>query len=197
MVRAALEALLAAFDDLRVVDGVGDAAGAVRSVAEHRPTVLVLDLTMPGDLTALDAIPRIRRDFPDTGIVVLTMQREPAFAHRALRLGALGYVLKESADTELVEAVRRAADGKAYVAAALGDLAGAGDSVSGADGLTQRELEVLRLIALGHTNVAIAEWLMLSVRTVESHRAHIQRKLGRWKRAELVRYAIDHHLLRR
>jgi two-component system response regulator NreC len=193
MVRDALEALLASDGDLRVVDAVGDAASALLSVAAHRPAVLVLDLTMPGELTALDAIPRVRRDFPDTRVVVLTMQRDPAFARRALRLGALGYVLKESADAELVEAVRRAAAGVRYVAEAIGDDTAAGDA--GADELTPREREVLRLIALGHTNAEIAERLTLSVRTVESHRAHIQRKLGRFRRAELVRYALDHHLL--
>jgi two-component system, NarL family, response regulator NreC len=192
MVRSALEALLAAHGDLRVVDAVGDARSALLSVAEHRPAVLVLDLTMPGDLTALDAIPRIRRDFPDTRVVVLTMQRDPGFARRALRLGALGYVLKESADAELVEAVRRAAAGERYVADVIGELAAGG---SGGDELTPREREVLRLIALGHTNAEIAERLTLSVRTVESHRAHIQHKLRRFRRAELVRYALDHRLV--
>src|SRR5262249_17376493 len=102
LVRAAPEALLAAHGDLRVVDAVGDAASALLSVAAHRPAVLVLDLTMPGELTALDAIPRLRRDFPDTRVVVLTMQRDRGFARRALRLGALGYVLQESADSQLV-----------------------------------------------------------------------------------------------
>jgi two-component system response regulator NreC len=153
--------------------------------------VLVLDLNMHGE-SGLEAIPRLRADAPDTAIVVLTMQRDPALARRALKLGARGYVLKESADTELVEAVRRAAAGARYVTPALA--AAARERAAGAE-LTPRECEVLRCIALGHTNREIAERLELSVRTVESHRAQIQRKLGRRKRAELVRYALDHHLL--
>ena len=125
------------------------------------------------------------------------MQDDPQFARQALRAGALGYVLKEAADAELVEAVRRAAAGQTYLNPRLGAaLAAAPPLAAGRPGdLTEREIEVLRLIALGHTNADIAEQLYLSVRTVESHRAHIQQKLRCSSRAELVRYALDHGLL--
>jgi two-component system, NarL family, response regulator NreC len=195
LVRAGVRLLLDAEDDLEVVADIADAGAALEGVLEWRPTVLVLDLNMPGELTALDAIPLVREGAPETAVVVLTMLRDPAFARRALKAGAVGYVLKDSADGELVEAVRRAAAGESYLTPQFGASAAYAGSGVGSDELTPREIEVLRLIALGHTNVAIAERLVLSVRTVESHRAHIQRKLGRPKRAQLVRYAIERRLL--
>ena len=125
------------------------------------------------------------------------MQEDPEYARRALRAGALGYVLKDAADGELVDAVRRVAEGGTYLNPALGArLATTPERPSGPPGdLSGREAQVLRLIALGHTNAEIAEQLFLSVRTVETHRAHIQQKLGRSTRAELVRYALDNGLL--
>ena len=125
------------------------------------------------------------------------MQDDPAFARQALRAGALGYVLKEAADEELLEAVRAAAAGETYLNPRLGArLAAEPPEPAGPpDDLTEREVEVLRLIALGHTNAEIGEQLYLSVRTVETHRAHIQQKTRRTSRAELVRYALDHGLV--
>src|SRR5947207_6192976 len=177
-----------------VVSEAGDADSALRTVLGHKPSVLVLDLNMPGKLTSLEAIPRVKDVSPATRIVVLTMQEDPEFARQALRSGAAGYVLKESADDELVEAIRRVADGATYLNPSLGAaLAAAPPEPAGPpDDLTEREVEVLRLIALGYTNAEIAQRLYLSVRTVESHRAHIQQKLGRSTRAELVRSALDH-----
>jgi two-component system response regulator NreC len=157
----------------------------------------VLDLNMPGELTSLDAIPKVAEVSPGTRVVVLTMQEDPDFARQALRAGAAGYVLKEAADSELVEAVRRAAAGETYLNPRLGAaLAAAPPAESGQpDDLSEREVEVLRLIALGHTNAEIAGQLYLSVRTVESHRAHIQQKLRLSARAELVHYALERGLL--
>jgi two-component system, NarL family, response regulator NreC len=134
---------------------------------------------------------------PGTAVVVLTMQEDPSFARTALRAGARGYVLKDSANSELVEAVRRAATGGTYLAPKLGAvLAATSDAPPGPpDDLTPREVEVLRLIALGHTNAEIGRQLYLSIRTVESHRAHIQQKLRRSTRAELVRYTLDRGML--
>jgi two-component system response regulator NreC len=151
---------------------------------------------MPGE-PSLPAIGTVQEESPDTRVVVLTMQNDPAFAREALRGGALGYVLKEAADAELVEAVRLAAEGRTYLHPELGaKLAAEPPEPSGPpDDLTEREVEVLRLIALGHTNAEIAGQLYLSVRTVESHRAHIQQKLRLTTRAELVRYALDKHLI--
>ena len=195
MVRTALRVLLETQDDFEVVADAGDAASALESVLEHRPSILVLDLNMPGELSGLQAIPLVHDLAPETAVVVLTMQRDPGFARRALGDGALASGLKESADDELVAAVRRAAAGGAYVARGLCEAAVAAGSGGGGGELTPREIEVLRLIAFGHTNVEIANLLTLSVRTVESHRAHIQRKLGAERRADLVRYALDHRLL--
>ncbi len=182
---------------LHVLAEAGDAESALRSVLGHKPTVLVLDLNMPGEPTSLEAIPRVTDVSPGTRVVVLTMQEDPAFAREALRAGASGYVLKEAADSELVEAVRRAAVGETYlnprVGAALATAPAASDGPP--DDLTEREVEVLRLVALGHTNAEIAGQLYLSVRTVESHRARIGQKLRLSTRAELVRYALDRGLL--
>ena len=170
--------------------------GAVRYSRGHKPQVLVLDLNMPGTMTSLDAIPQVHEASPGTNVVVLTMQDDPSFARSALQAGALGYVLKEAADNELIEAVQRAAAGDSYLNPRLGAALAALRPSSPPDELTDRETEVLRLIALGHTNAEIAEQLHLSVRTVESHRAHIQQKLRRTTRAELVRYALDRGLVR-
>jgi two-component system response regulator NreC len=196
VVRAGLRLLLDAEEDMSVVGEAGDVAEVMRKVMGHRPRVLILDLNMPGE-SSLAAIPRIFEASPETSIVVLTMQNDPEFAREALGAGALGYVLKEAADTELVEAVRHAARGERYVNPGLGvRLAteqGSSDRKQAA--LSPREAEVLALIAAGHTNMEIANQLYLSVRTVESHRAHIQRKTGRSTRAELVALAREQGLV--
>ncbi len=196
VVRAGLRLLLEAEDGFEVVGEAGDVAGTERRVAAFHPKVLILDLNMPGE-SSLPAIPRLRRTEPDTQIVVLTMQNDPAFAREALRAGAIGYVLKEAADTELVQAVRLAAEGRTYLNPELGArLAAEPPSPAGPpDDLSAREVEVLKLIALGHTNGEIAQTLFLSVRTVESHRAHIQQKTRRTTRAGLVSYAREHNLI--
>jgi two-component system, NarL family, response regulator NreC len=195
-VRSGLRVLLDAEDDMQVVAEAGDVPGALRYVRAHRPSVLILDLNMPGE-PSLPAIPTVAEASPDTKVVVLTMQDDPAFAREALRGGAVGYVLKEAADAELVEAVRMAALGRTYLHPELGArLAAEPPKPEGPpDDLTEREVEVLRLIALGHTNNEIAGQLFLSVRTIESHRAHVQQKLRLSTRAELVRYALDHGLV--
>jgi two-component system, NarL family, response regulator NreC len=196
VVRRGLRMLLDAEDGFEVVAEAGNVEDARRYVRAHRPGILVLDLNMPGD-DSLEAIPQIRDEAPATEIVVLTMQSETGFARTALQAGAKGYVLKEAADDELVEAVRAAARGETYLNPRLGArLAAEPQAPAGPpDDLTEREVEILRLIALGHTNGEIASQLYLSVRTVESHRAHIQQKLRRTSRAELVRYALDKGLV--
>jgi two-component system response regulator NreC len=196
VVRKGLRMLLDAEDDLRVLAEAGTAADALRLAKAHRPRILVLDLNMPGG-SSLDTIPEVIAGTPGTAVVVLTMQDDPAFARRALQAGAAGFVLKEAADEELLEAVRRAAAGDTYLNPRLGArLAAAPARPAGPpDDLTEREVEVLRLIALGHTNTEIGQRLYLSTRTVETHRAHIQQKLRRTSRAELVRYALEHGML--
>lgn len=194
VVRRGLRQLLEADAGLEVVAEAEDVDGAIRYVRGHHPDVLVLDLNMPGRST-LEAIPEIREQSPDTQIVVLTMQDEPAYAREALSAGVLGYVLKEAADSELVEAIKRAAAGDTYLNPRLGARVAAAPPPGPPDGLSERELEVLRMIALGHTNAEIGQELYLSVRTVETHRAHIQQKLRVGSRAELVRYALEHNLI--
>ena len=196
VVRKGLRMLVDSEPDLRVVAEAGTVPDALRMARAHRPAVLILDLNMPGG-SSLQEIPTIREQAPDTAIVVLTMQNDPSFARQALQSGALGFVLKESADDELLEAIRLAANGDNYLNPRLGArLAAQPPEPAGPpDDLSERELEVLRLIALGHTNVEIAGRLFLSVRTVESHRAHIQQKTRRSSRAELVRYALEHRLV--
>jgi two-component system response regulator NreC len=193
VVRSGLRLVLEGEPDLEVVAEASDVESARRYVRGHHPSVLVLDLNMPGGST-LPTIPEIRAESPDTQIVVLTMQQEPAFAREALSNGAVGYVLKEAAGEELVEAVRRAAAGESYLNPALGARLAAQPSAE-PDDLSEREIEVLRLIALGHTNAEIASQLYLSVRTVETHRAHIQQKLRLTTRAELVGYALERGLI--
>jgi two-component system response regulator NreC len=194
VVRRGLRQVLDAEEGFEVVAEASDLDGARRYVRGHHPDVLVLDLNLPEGLS-LGAIPEIRAECPDTQIVVLTMQNEPAYAREALGAGALGYVLKEAAESELVEAVRRAANGDTYLNPRLGARVAAEPPPGLPDGLSEREVEVLRMIALGHTNAEIAEGLFLSVRTVETHRAHIQQKLRLASRSELVRYALEHGLL--
>ena len=196
VVRSGLRMLLESDGRFVVLDEAGDVPGTLATVRSQRPHVLVLDLNMGGD-SSLDSIPQLRRDAPDTQIVVLTMQENPAFAQAALRAGAVGYVLKDAADDELMNAVVSAAQGRTYLTPELGaKLATAPSDPDGRpDGLSPREVEVLSLIALGHTNSEIASSLFLSVRTVESHRAHIQQKIGLTTRADLVGYARSHGLL--
>jgi two-component system, NarL family, response regulator NreC len=196
VVRQGLRMLIDNEEGLQVIAEAGTVPDAERMARAHRPTVLVLDLNMPGG-SSLEAIPRLREQAPDTAIVVLTMQDDPAFARQALQSGALGFVLKEAADEELLEAVRLAADGDTYLNPRLGArMAAAPAEPSGPpDDLSEREVGVLRLIALGHTNSEIAEQLFLSTRTVETHRSHIQQKTRCATRAELVRYAFEHGLV--
>jgi two-component system response regulator NreC len=198
VMRSGLRMLLDAEDGLHVLAEAGTIDDAVRLTKAHRPTILVLDLNMPGAGTtsSLDALPQLAAEAPVTGVVILTMQENPEYARNALRAGAKAYVLKEAADSELVQAVRCAAAGETYLHPRLGaQIAAAPSDTPPADDLTEREVEILRLIALGHTNGDIAQQLFLSVRTVESHRAHIQQKLRRTTRADLVRYALDRGLL--
>jgi two-component system response regulator NreC len=194
VVRRGLRQVLDSEEGVEVVAEAANLEDARRYVRGHHPTVLVLDLNLPEGLS-LDAIPEIRSEFPDTQIVVLTMQNEPAYARQALSAGALGYVLKEAAESELVEAVTRASVGDTYLNPRLGARVAAEPPPGPPGGLSEREVEVLRMIALGHTNAEVAEQLYLSVRTVETHRAHIQQKLRLGSRSELVRYALEHKLV--
>jgi two-component system, NarL family, response regulator NreC len=194
VVRGALKALLEGQEEVEVVGEAGDIASARAVVAERAPRVLVLDVNLPDGL-AVDALPELREEAPETAIVLLTMERDLTLARRALDAGAAGYLFKDSAHLELIEAVRAAAAGERHLAPAVA--AGLKNEKSDDDRpiLSPRETEVLKLMALGHTNREIADQLHLSVRTVETHRAHVQQKLGLSSRPELTRYALSHGLI--
>jgi two-component system response regulator NreC len=198
LVRSGLRRLLEGEDDLMVEDEAGTAYDAVRLARLHKPDVILLDVVMPGG-SGLDAIPEIREAAPDAKIVTLSMEDDPSYVRQAFASGASGYVLKEAADEELLAAIREVAAGGNYVDPQLGARLAAADATAAAeaaaDPLSDREHEVLRLLALGHTNQEIAKLLFISVRTAETHRARIMQKLRISTRAELVRYAIDHGVL--
>jgi two-component system, NarL family, response regulator NreC len=193
VIRAGLRALLEAEDDLRVIGEAADAAGTAKLVEDRRPDVLVLDLNMPGAEPRAD-LPRLRAAAPETAIVVLTMQSDPRVARELLRAGAAGFVLKQAADRDLAVAIRAAAAGGSYVDPTLGaELARL--EADPLDSLSEREVELLRLVALGHTNREIGERLFLSVRAIEVNRAKLQEKLGLASRPELVRFAIANRVI--
>jgi two-component system response regulator NreC len=195
VMRSGLRMLLEAEDDLEVIAEAGDVDETIRKLKGFKPDILLLDLHMPGG-PSLKAMPEIQAASPQTGVVVLTMQNSPAFVREALRGGALGYVTKDAADTDVVEAVRLAATGQSYLQPGMGArLATEPEDEGQPDGLSEREAEVLGLIALGHTNAEIAAKLFLSVRTVESHRSHVQQKLRLTTRSQLVHYALQHGLV--
>jgi two-component system, NarL family, response regulator NreC len=198
LVRSGLRRLLEGEEDITVEDEASTAHDGVRLARLHKPDVILLDVVMPGG-SGLDAIPEIRDAAPEAKILTLSMQDDPSYVRRAFAAGASGYVLKEAADDELLAAVREVAAGGSYVDPQLGARLAAADATAAAaaadDPLTEREHEVLRLLALGHTNQEIAQMLYLSVRTAETHRARIMQKLRLSTRAELVRYAIDHGVL--
>jgi two-component system response regulator NreC len=197
VVRAGLRMLLDGYPDMTVIGEAGSVAETEQSTLALRPRVLLLDIDMP-DGSSVPAIPRILQSVPETRIVILTMHTDPGLAREALRAGATAFVLKEAAESELLDAIRAAAAGRTYLTPELGAALAAAvpeESKRRPDDLSVRELEVLQLIALGFTNGEIASQLYLSVRTVESHRAHIQQKTRRSSRAELVAYAREHDIV--
>jgi two-component system response regulator NreC len=194
LMRRGLRLLLDTENDLEVIAEADDIASVVRQVRDRQPEVLILDLGMPGG-SSVETIGSLRKQVPRTQIVVLTMEESSVFAQRTFAAGAAGFVAKDRADSELAQAVRAVAGGEEYISPRVAArMQALRDSIR-EDRLTPREVEVLRLIALGHTSVEVAEQLHLSPRTVETHRANIYRKLGLATRAELVRYALRRGLL--
>lgn len=195
IVRDGLRMIIEGGEGLTVVAEAATAEEAARKTLGHKPDVLILDLNMPGT-SSLEMLGKIRAASPGTAVIVLTMQSETSFARAALKAGARGYVLKESAGPELLGAVESVLDGGTFLSPSLGvRLATEPEEAVLPDGITAREAEVLELLTLGHTNAEIAEQLHLSRRTVESHRSSLQSKTQADTRARLVRYAIDHHLV--
>jgi two-component system response regulator NreC len=198
VVRSGLRLLLDAEPDIEVVGEAGDIGTAVLEARAAKPDVILMDLVMPGR-SGIEGMPAVLKEAPTAKVLVLSMQDDPRYVREAFAAGATGYVLKEAADTELVAAVREVAAGGRYVHPSLGARLAAAEAEERAraesDPLSERERQVMRLLALGHTNQEIARMLYISVRTAETHRAHIMQKLRLSTRAELVRYAIQHGLL--
>jgi two-component system response regulator NreC len=198
VVRAGLRLLIDAEDDLEAVGEAGSARDAVFQARALKPDVVLMDVVMP-DQSGLDVVPTILHERPETKVLVLSMQDDPQYVRQAFAAGAKGYVLKEAADTEVVSAIREVANGGSYVHPTLGARLVAAESAEARraeeDPLSDREREVLRLLALGHTNQEISTQLFISVRTAETHRAHIMQKLRLSSRAELVRYALVNGML--
>jgi DNA-binding NarL/FixJ family response regulator len=200
VVRSGLRRVVDAEKDMETVGEAASAERAVFEALEHKPDVVLLDVVMPGK-SGIEGLPALLQASPETKVLVLSMQDDPQYVREAFEAGASGYVLKEAADTEVVGAVRAVAAGERYVHPTLGARLVAAEAEerkrAEADPLSEREREVLALLALGHTNQEIAALLYISVRTAETHRAHIMQKLGLASRAELVRYALDHGLIER
>ena len=198
VVRSGLRRVLEAGSDIEVVGEASNVRDAVFEVRAQTLDVIVMDVVMPG-ASGIEGTPLVLHEAPDAKVLVLSMQDDPRYVREAFAQGASGYVLKEAADTEVVEAVRQVASGQQYLHPALGarllESEARQREEDASDPLSEREREVLRLLALGHTNQEIAKLLYISVRTAESHRAHIMQKLRLGTRAELVRYALAHGLL--
>jgi two-component system response regulator NreC len=193
LVRSGLRRLLQSEASFDVVGEAADAEQAVDGVAELQPDVLLLDVVMPGR-SGIEALADLRAASSETRVLVLSMQDDPSYVRQAFAAGAHGYLLKEAADADLVQAIHDVAAGHKYVHPSLGARLAALEAEARnraeTDPLSEREHEVLRLLALGHTNQEIATLLFISVRTAESHRARIMQKLRLSTRAELVRYAL-------
>jgi len=198
VVRSGIKLHLDREDDIEVVSEADNAKDAICRALALKPDVILLDVVMPGQ-SGIDVLPDLLKEAPDAKVLVLSMQDDPSYVREAFGVGASGYVLKEAADEEGVAAVREIASGGRYVHPTLGARMVAAEAearaAAEADPLSEREREVLRLLALGHTNQEIAKMLYISVRTAETHRAHIMQKLRLATRAELVRYALSQGLL--
>jgi DNA-binding NarL/FixJ family response regulator len=206
VLRSGLRLILDTQTDITVVGEAGNGFEAISLAEALHPGVILLDLTMPG-ISGLEALVALRKASPDSRVLVLTMHDDESYLHRALKLGAAGYILKKAADVELLSAVRAVARGEVYVHSAmlrdlLDGVVSASSSAEKSEGeceaweyLSRREQQVLRLVALGHTNAEIGAQLALSVKTIETYRARGMKKLGLRSRATLVRYALQLGLL--
>jgi len=198
VVRAGLRMLIDAEEDMETVGEAGDVRAAIFEVRSCKPDLVLMDVVMPGE-SGLEGLPRLLHERAEMKVLVLSMQDDPRYVREAFAAGAAGYVLKEAADAEVVQAIREVARGGHYVHPELGARLVAAEAEAERrainDPLSDREREVLRLLAHGYTNQEIAKQLYISVRTAETHRAHVMQKLRLASRAELVSYAIANGLL--
>jgi two-component system response regulator NreC len=202
IVREGVRMILAKEADLEVVGEAADGAEAFDLTKRLQPQVVVMDISMPG-MGGIEATQTIRETYPDVQVLALTMHEDETYVFQLLRAGAAGYVLKRAAAQDLVQAVRAAAKGEAFLYPSVArkvvedylKRVETGEERERYDGLTSREKEILTLIASGSSNQQIAEKLFISIKTVQTHRAHILEKLGLHDRTELVRYAIRKGLI--
>jgi len=200
VLRAGLRALLNAEPDLHVVGEAADGQTGLRLATELNPDLVLMDITMPG-MSGIQVTRQLKETLPSTRVLILTLHEDESLLREAIRAGASGYILKQAVEAELISAIRAVGRGELYIhpamtRALLKDVSPLlVPEENPTEPLSPRELEVLRLVAQGHTNRQVAEMLHLSVRTVESHRANLMDKLGLSSPAQLVRYAIEHGFL--
>lgn len=202
ILRTGLKMLIGAAGDLEVIGEAQDGEEAVELAERLRPDVVLMDISMP-KMDGIKATAEIKRRLPGVKVLMLTMHENDEYLFRTIQAGGSGYVLKKAADDEVLDAIRHVATGGAFLRPAVTtklvqdylERVNKGEESDSYGKLTEREREILRLIAEGHTNAQIAQMLVISVRTVESHRAHIMEKLGIQTRAELVKYALRKGLL--
>lgn len=202
ILRAGLRMMLNAQPDMDVIGEAQDGRQALQEVQRLQPDVVLMDITMP-DMNGIEATKQIKRMQPDVKILVLTMHEHDEYVFQALRAGASGYMLKEALDTELITAIHVIKSGQFYLSptaqsVVVGDYlqrVRTGEERDSYSSLTEREREILKLVAEGHTNNQIAERLVISPKTVDTHRTHIMDKLNLHSRAELVKYAMRRGLL--
>ena len=202
IVREGVRMILSGQEDFEVVGEASTGREALAQARALRPDVVVMDISMP-DMTGIQATGEIRKELPSVQVLGLTMHEEESYVFELLKMGAAGYVLKRAAAEDLVAAVRAAHRGEAFLYPSVAKMvvqdylqrASAKEKEKALDGLTEREREVLTLIAEGLTNQAIASKLFISIKTVQTHRAHIMEKLNLHDRTELVRYAIRKGLI--
>jgi two-component system, NarL family, response regulator NreC len=194
ILRTGLAALLEREEDMTAVGQAGTADQAVIKARDLQPDVILLDVVMPRK-SGFDALPELRKVAPEARVIMLSMQTSPSSIRQALNSGAAGYVAKHASETDLLDAIRRVAAGSRYVDPELGGDLVVSDAASLTEPISERERDVLVLLTLGYTNQEIAAMLFISVRTVETHRAHIMQKLELKTRAELVLYALAKGLI--
>ena len=200
VLRAGLRSLLNAEPDLQVVGEAADGRTGLRLAAELNPDLVLMDISMPG-MSGIQITRQLKETQPNIRVLILTLHEDESLLREAIRAGASGYILKQAVEAELTSAIRAVGRGDLYIhpamtRALLKDVSPLlASEENPTEPLSPRELEVLRLVAQGHTNRQVAETLHLSVRTVESHRANLMNKLGLSSPAQLVRYAIEHGLL--